>query len=191
MPRAPPPRCWAVDCSNPAPAAKCGRCHTAAYCSAPCQRAHWPAHRPHCKELEAAAAAAKARDSSPFAGGNGECPPEAQRTPGVYSGLECRVEDFHCALDSCGAVLDKMTPTNVLCNGCRCVAYCNEACQLAHWAGHKEACYYAVCKRVCSGDVHQDDEGGEYVLRTGCACAEKRMGPWMGARWSAWTYWAG
>ena len=171
MPRALPPRCWAHGCPNPAPAAKCGRCHAAAYCSAPCQRAHWPAHKPRCKELEAAAAAAaaptaKAAASVPIAaaGRVGELPPEP-RTPGVYSGLECRVEDFHCALDSCGAALDKMAPTNVLCNGCRCVAYCNEACQLAHWAGHKEACYYAVRNRVRSDDVHQDDEGGEYVLR--------------------------
>ena len=164
--------CWALGCPNPAPAAKCGRCLTAVYCGAPCQRAHWPAHKPRCKELEAAAAAAAASRAGAAAppaasadGCVGELSPGAPRTPGVYSGLQRRVEDYRCALGACRAALDRAAPTIALCNGCRTVAYCNEACQLAHWAAHREDCYRATRERVWGGDVHQDDEGGEYVLR--------------------------
>jgi hypothetical protein len=42
------------------PSTKCGRCRTARYCGAACQRAAWPQHKAVCKSLEAAAAAAKA-----------------------------------------------------------------------------------------------------------------------------------
>jgi hypothetical protein len=33
---------------------ECGGCGTARYCGTACQRAHWPAHKPTCKELQAA-----------------------------------------------------------------------------------------------------------------------------------------
>ena len=91
-------------------------------------------------------------------------PPGAPRTPGVYTGLECRVQDYHCALEGCGAALEE-GGANTVCNGCRCVVYCNVECQTAHWASHMEDCYLAVRERVRTGDVHQDDKGGEYVLR--------------------------
>ena len=165
MPRAPLPRCWAEGCTAPS-ASACARCRTAEYCGAPCQRAHWRAHKVRCRELEAAADAVTAAEAKAAASlAAGELPPEAPRTPGVYTGLECRVQDYHCALGGCGAALDRAAPTNALCAGCRAVAYCSGACQLAHWAAHREACYEAVCARVASGDAHQDDEGGEYVLR--------------------------
>jgi hypothetical protein len=37
---------------------KCGKCQKAYYCSRECQKAHWPAHKPHCVGLPAAAAVA-------------------------------------------------------------------------------------------------------------------------------------
>ena len=100
--------CWAEGCAAPSTSA-CARCRTAEYCGAPCQRAHWRAHKPRCKELEAAAdaaeAAAEAAATAAAAlgtggGGAGEVkPPRAvPRTPGVYTDLECRVQDHHCAL---------------------------------------------------------------------------------------------
>ena len=172
MAAAPAPlHCWAEGCAAPSTSA-CARCRTAEYCGAPCQRAHWPAHKPRCKELEAAADAAEAAEAAAAAaaaaggGGAGEDkPPSAPRTPGVYSGLECRVQDYHCALGSCGAALEE-GGANAVCNGCRSVVYCDVDCQTAHWEAHMEACLEAVAARVNSGDVHQDDEGGEYVLRT-------------------------
>ena len=171
MAAAPAPlTCWAEGCAVPATSA-CARCRTAKNSGEPCQKAHRRTHKLRCKELEAAAAAeaaaAPAAPASPAAGGGGAGegkPPRARRTPGVYSGLECRVQDYRCALGSCGATLEK-GGTNTVCNGCRCVVYCNVECQTAHWGVHREGCYEAVRKRVKSGDVHQDDEGGEYVLR--------------------------
>ena len=45
-------------CSNPACTAAatftCSRCHAAHYCGAPCQRAHWRAHRPGCTDTAGA-----------------------------------------------------------------------------------------------------------------------------------------
>jgi hypothetical protein len=175
MSTAPAPlRCWAEGCAALSTSA-CARCRTAEYCGAPCQRSHWRAHKPRCKELEAAADAAEAAAeaaagtaAAPAAGGGGagdEQPPGGPRTPGVYTGLECRVQDYHCALESCSAVLEE-GGANIVCNGCRSVVYCNVECQTAHWAAHMVYCYEAVSERVLSGDVHQDDEGGEYVLRT-------------------------
>ena len=170
MAAAPAPlHCWAEGCAALSTSA-CARCRTAEYCGAPCQRAHWPAHKPRCKELEAAADAAEAAAEAAAAtaaggGGAGEDKLSgAPRTPGVYTGLECRVQDFHCARGSCGAMLEA-SGANAVCNGCRSVVYCDVECQAAHWAAHMEGCWEAVATRVWSGDVHRDDEGGEYVLR--------------------------
>ena len=182
MAAAPAPlHCWAEGCAALSTSA-CARCRTAEYCGEPCQRSHWRAHKPRCKELEAAADAAEAAAeaaaaAAPAAGGGGASegkPPSAPRTPGVYTGLECRVQDYHCALVGCGTALEPSGATNAVCSGCRSAVYCDVKCQTAHWAAHKEACYEAVCDRVCSGDVHQDDEGGEYVLRDMlCLCKDE------------------
>ena len=175
MAAAPTPlTCWAEGCAAPS-ASACGRCRTAEYCGAPCQRAHWRAHKPRCKELEAAADAAEAAAETAAAtaaalavggGGAGEDKPPsaAPRAPGIYSGLECRVQDYHCALVSCSAALEE-AGANAICSGCRSVVYCNVECQTAHWEAHMEACYKAVRTRIFHCDVHQHDVGGEYVLR--------------------------
>ena len=41
-------------CGSYAPEFECIQCHTTTYCSADCQVAAWPLHRPVCKELRAA-----------------------------------------------------------------------------------------------------------------------------------------
>ena len=183
MANAPAPlRCWAEGCKRPSTSA-CGRCRTAEYCGAPCQRAHWRAHKQRCKELEAAAdaagavaeAAAAAAAAAP-AGGAGVQPPGAPRTPGVYSGLECRVQDYHCALVGCSAALEA-GGAGLVCSGCRAVVYCDVECQAVHWAAaHMEACFVAVANRVQGGDVHQGDDGGEYVLRDMLHVCKTRFG---------------
>jgi len=46
--------CWMKCKSLPAPGSKlryCGRCETAAYCSKPCARASWDAHKHKCESL--------------------------------------------------------------------------------------------------------------------------------------------
>ena len=182
MAAAPAPlTCWVEGCAAPSTSA-CGRCRTAEYCGAPCQRAHWRAHKPRCKELEAAAdaaeAAAEAAAAAAAAGGGSageDKPPGAPRTPGVYTGLECRVQDYHCALESCCVTLEE-GGANTVCNGCRSVVYCDVECQTAHWAAHMEDCWLAVRERVRSGDVHQDDEGGEYVLRERLRTCKEQYG---------------
>ena len=134
--------------------ATCGRCLVTAYCSVLCQRAHWATHKPRCKELAESNAHCAA-----------ELPPRALRIPGVYAGLESRVVDYHCALPSCSAAQDRAGPDIALCGGCRVVLYCGRACQVAHYGAHKACCFEAIRARVCTGDVHKDDAGGEHVLR--------------------------
>ena len=178
-----PLTCWAEGCAALSTSA-CGRCRTAEYCGAPCQRAHWRAHKPRCKELEAAADAAEAAAEAASAaaaaaaavpaGGVG-APLHQPRLPGVYSGLECRVQDFYCALVGCDAALEA-GGAGLVCSGCRAVVYCDVECQAAHWAAHMEACFVAVANRVQSGDVHQGDEGGEYVLRDMLHVCRTRFG---------------
>jgi ribosomal protein L40E len=63
-------------CGSRNPTNKCGRCGLERYCSAPCQRAHWPAHKPVClapeqRTLEAAQTAAPPR--GPLAAEGDEC----------------------------------------------------------------------------------------------------------------------
>ena len=63
-------------CGSRNPTNKCGRCGLVRYCSAPCQRANWPAHKPAClapeqRTREAAQAAAPPR--APLAAEGDEC----------------------------------------------------------------------------------------------------------------------
>ena len=63
-------------CGSRSPTNKCGRCGLVRYCSAPCQRANWPAHKPAClapeqRTREAAQAAAPPR--APLAAEGDEC----------------------------------------------------------------------------------------------------------------------
>ena len=109
------------------------------------------------------------------AGGASGLPPAAPRTPGVYTGLECRVQDYHCARVGCGTELEE-GGANVVCSGCRSVVYCDVECQGAHWEAHMDDCFVAVRKRLKSGDVHKDDEGGEFVLRNQLRVCEEKYG---------------
>ena len=57
--------------------------------------------------------------------------------------------DFHCALPTC-ARRGEALPENGsdMCSGCLAVVYCSLECHSAHYARHKEACYYAIRARV-------------------------------------------
>ncbi len=83
----------------------------------------------------------------------------------VFSGLDCRVTDFHCALPTCARRGEALPEGSDMCSGCRTAVYCSKACLQAHYPRHKEACYKAIRVRVHAGDVHKDDGGGEYVLK--------------------------
>ena len=85
------------------------------------------------------------------------------------------MQDYHCALGTCGAALEE-DGSNAVCSGCRSVVYCDVECQTAHWAAHMDGCWEAVAKRVSSNDVHQDDEGGEYVLRMVLGVCREKYG---------------
>ena len=86
------------------------------------------------------------------------------------------MQDYRCALGGCGAALEAGGGANVVCSGCRAVVYCDVECQTAHWAAHMDGCFAAVVMRVHSGDVHQGDEGGEYVLRDRLQMWTKKLG---------------
>ena len=164
-----PPHCWALDCGK-CPIAKCSACKTAAYCGVHCQRAHWAAHKLPCAELVAAAsaAAAVAADAATMppigavAEGADSASPLAPDAP-FQAAIESHVQDWHCALGACGAVLAGAS-SSTLCACCLTVAYCGAECQGAHWEAHVGACFKAVRARVLGGAVHQDDKG-EFVLR--------------------------
>ena len=46
---------------------RCGRCKAVSFCSADCQKAHWPTHKSECKPAEAPAPAAPAAATAPAA----------------------------------------------------------------------------------------------------------------------------
>ncbi|KAL4458433.1 hypothetical protein ABPG75_013298 [Micractinium tetrahymenae] len=50
--------CAAEGCSNSQGLRRCGGCRAVRYCSEACRDSHWKAHRPECRRLRAAAAAA-------------------------------------------------------------------------------------------------------------------------------------
>ena len=51
------------------------------------------------------------------------------------------------------------------CGACRSVVYCDDDCLESHYLGHMEECFMAIAARVQAGDVHKDDDSGEYVLK--------------------------
>lgn len=51
-------RCAAEGCSNTQGLRRCSGCGTVRYCCRECQTAHWRAHKPECRRLQAAASAA-------------------------------------------------------------------------------------------------------------------------------------
>ena len=122
-----PATCSASECAETADQ-HCSRCHTAAYCSVACQTRDWPGHKPECKRLVAAAAAAAAVTANATAaaagGGGGSSAAAAAQPPPrrVPSGLEDRVEDYHCALPTCarrGVALPQ--EGSEVCGGCHAV----------------------------------------------------------------------
>ena len=55
----PPPRlaCNGPGCAVAIALERCAGCHATRYCGVECQKAHWRAHKPACKEAQAARAA--------------------------------------------------------------------------------------------------------------------------------------
>lgn len=61
----PAPRvCAAPGCGATTRLKRCGGCSAVHYCSVECSRAHWPAHKAECRQMQAAAAAAEAAAAS-------------------------------------------------------------------------------------------------------------------------------
>ena len=164
------PRCSAPECAAEGKFA-CSRCHAALYCGAPCQRAHWHAHKPGCEAAAPAPAAAQGGGSGAGAasgGGGSTLPtsaPAGQRY--LYTGLEQVVEDARCG--KCGKDLshrgEGYKEQQMACGACRKVPYCDMVCLETHYLGHMEECFKVIRDRVLAGDVHKDDSSGEYVLK--------------------------
>ena len=164
------PRCSAPECAAEGKFA-CSRCHAALYCGAPCQRAHWHAHKPGCEAAAPAPAAAQGGGSGAGAasgGGGSTLPtsaPAGQRY--LYTGLEQVVEDARCG--KCGKDLshrgEGYKEQQMACGACRKVPYCDMVCLETHYLGHMEECFKVIRDRVFAGDVHKDDSSGEYVLK--------------------------
>ena len=116
-PSSPPP------CANCAAPAKeiCARCKAAPYCGAPCQKAHWRAHKPLCV--------------TPEAGGTPLPPPPPPPTPSAPASKPPPVVNPHCS--HCAKAL---RPGKGVCNSCKSVAFCGAECQRAAWQVHKPLC---------------------------------------------------
>jgi hypothetical protein len=84
----------------------------------------------------------------------------------VYTGMDIRTEDYRCGLPSCGTLASRTATGNptCFCSGCSSIVYCCPDHLEEHWPAHSEACFQAICARVCSGDVHKDDTGGLLVV---------------------------
>ena len=114
-------------CAEPAKL-NCARCKTTAYCSVPCQKAHWRAHKPACNAPE-----------------RPEASPPLMLPPAPV--------DPHCS--HCGKDL---RPGEGVCAACWAVAFCGLECQAAAWLAHKPACLagqrdaggHAACPRRCA-----------------------------------------
>ena len=151
MDPAPPP------CANCAAPAKhnCARCKAAPYCGAPCQRAHWRAHKPLCVAPSEAA---------------GGAPPSLPPVPAVPTSFIPPVVDPHC-----GHCAKALPPDNKgLCNACKSVAFCDAACQRAAWQAHKPACLARAKARVRTGEGELG--GSEEVLAYELAQTREQLG---------------
>jgi tetratricopeptide (TPR) repeat protein len=164
-------RCSAPECAAESKFA-CSRCHAAFYCGEPCQKAHWPAHKPGCAAAAPApTAAAQGGGAGAGAGsGGGRSAASASAPFGkrfLYSGLEQVVEDPRCG--ACGKDLSHRgkgcEEEHLACGACRKVPYCDMVCLESHYLGHMEECFEVIAARVQAGDVHKDDSSGEYVLK--------------------------
>ena len=161
-------------CSAPGCAAEgtfaCLACRAAFYCGAPCQRAHWRAHKDDCAAMAAAPTAAAhggAGAGAGSGGGNSAAPtPSPYGKLFLYTGLEQVIEDPRCG--KCGKDLSHRgrgcEEQQMACGACRKVPYCDMACLESHYLEHMEECFEVIATRVLAGDVHKDDSSGEYVL---------------------------
>lgn len=154
----------------------CDRCKAVHYCGVECQRRHWSLHKTVCAEPALTESKAAEVTSEAKAENLAEDMAEATEEDTaveaglmaptkVYSGLDCRVNDFHCANPACTErVRDLPKEGSDMCSGCRAVVYCGQSCLEMHWPGHKLECYYSLLDRIQQGNAHKDDSGGEYVL---------------------------
>ena len=129
--------CCCAHCGATDPENTCAACQVVFYCGKACQVADWCAHKAACK-------AARKKNAAPAAA---SAPPPA--APFVL--------DLHCG--SCGAELGGSVGEK--CSACFRVAYCNRACQKAHWPAHKAACAEdkaALVKEAATlpGNRHED-----------------------------------
>jgi hypothetical protein len=128
-------RCSAPGCAAESKFA-CSRCHAAFYCGAPCQRAHWRAHKPGCAAAAPAPTAA-AQGGGAGAGAGSGGGGSADECGAGRGGEKARTFAQRCCAPGCTA------EGNFACLVCRAVFYCGEPCQRAHWRAHRPSCAVA------------------------------------------------
>ena len=95
----------------------CGRCRGQRYCSAACQKADWPRHKPRCSA--------------------GSCADEAVWPAASRANPALDAVWRACARDGCGA---RQSPYKMhRCPRCG-VLYCDAECSVKNWRRHKQEC---------------------------------------------------
>ena len=129
----------------------CAGCKKVTYCGTACQKAQWAAHKDDCRREKKAREAAEAAAASPP-------PKEFSPSPGV---------DPMCA--QC-----RVARVTKVCDSCRLVGYCGQACQLAAWAAHEPACTAKARERVLAGEGQLANS--EWQIQTGLRNARHDFG---------------
>lgn len=63
-------RCWNPTCNKVNVSKRCGKCHDSYYCSAECQKAHWPFHKEMCTLIAKTRKSLKEQDKTHDVDGN-------------------------------------------------------------------------------------------------------------------------
>ena len=136
---------------------QCSGCKTTVYCSATCQKAHWPHHKLSCegRKPKPGLTIDKAKEEDNNSSSNLDPVPQdvvVTQDPVVIT----------CSAPACSQ------PGTNKCSGCKTTFYCCADCQRADWPHHKLSCEGRVRKVGTTSDKvkEQDDSSSKNTTTT-------------------------
>ena len=125
---------------------QCSGCKTTVYCSATCQKAHWPHHKLSCegRKPKPGLTIDKAKEEDNNSSSNLDPVPQdvvVTQDPVVIT----------CSAPACSQ------PGTNKCSGCKTTFYCCADCQRADWPHHKLSCEGRVRKVGMTSDKVKED----------------------------------